>query len=112
MLKLQRKIPRPLGAAAIVMVGLGAPIYGLRNLDWSLFEATPFSIGMAVLYLGVVFMFALAAIGVTGKQFTSPEADAEIKRKFDAGYRRVLPYLVGIWLCWFFYLVWRLYSKT
>jgi len=112
MLKLQDKIPKPLGVVVITLIGLGAPLYGLRNLDWSSVEATPFSIGMAILYLGLVSMFALAALGVTGKQFTSPEKDLEIKRKFDAGYRKLLPYLAAIWLSWVLYLVWRLYSQT
>lgn len=112
MLKRQNKIPKPLGAVIVIIIGLAAPIYGLRDFDWSSVEATPFSIGVPILYLCVVLLCALAALGITGKQITSQDRDAEIKRKFDAGYRKMFPHFVAIWFCYVIYLVWRIYSKT
>lgn len=112
MLKLQNKVPKPLGTMSVIIIGLAAPIYGLKDFDWSSVEATPFSIGVPILYLCVVILCALAALGITGKQITSQDRDAELIRKLNGCYRKMFPYLVSIWFCYGIYLVWRIYSKT
>jgi hypothetical protein len=71
MLNLYRKIPRIFSVTIIIVVGLAAPIWGLRNFDWQSFRVTSYSIGFAALYFFIVLAFALYAAGITGGKITS-----------------------------------------
>ena len=80
---LNKNLSPKLAAIVIILVGLGSLGYLVAQIDFEKFELSVLTIGLPLLFLLVVFLFAYLVLHPKKYQITSNETDKKIKKNID-----------------------------
>ena len=109
-LKLNSKAKKIGGAIVVIASGIAFPAYFGRTIPWERIQLTPFTVGIAFLYIAVVAGFVAAVFGHTGGNITSTDTDKKIALRYRKIVGPIRLAIIVVLLCFAVYWAWQVWN--